>query len=145
MTEEQKKRLADLKENNRSFMLEQRRKQNGLLQECIASLGSHCRIVDADIERQCQRAVNAIYKQGLKAHPLDEMPDAWSGKSVYLVWDEMTLPVLYCEFDAVRKAMDDVLAVNFKTWFVSEEMDQVVCINNCGEMKQFLLEDGSWV
>ena len=141
MTEEQKKRLADLKENNRSFVLEQRRKQNALLQECLASLGPHCRTVDSDIERQCQRAVNAVYKQGLKPHPLDEMPDGWSGKSVYLVWDEQTLPVLHCDFDAVRKAMDDVLAVSFETWFVSEGMDQVVFIHRSGDLELFLLED----
>lgn len=141
MTEEQKKRLADLKENNRSFVLEQRRKQNVLLQECITSLGPYCRIVDADIERQCQRAVNAIYEQGLKAHPLDEIPNSWCGKSVYLVWDERTLPVLHCDFEAVRKAMDDVLAVSFETWFVSEGMDQVVFINRGGDMELFLLED----
>lgn len=146
MTEDQKKRLAKLKEKNRSFVLEQRRKQNALLQECLSSLGSLCRVVDLDTEHKCEAVVNSIYLCGLnpcqEIATFDEMPDAWIGEMVYVVWDEMTLPILHCGFDAIKESIYDVLAVNFETWFISEHMDKVICVNNNGKIELFCLQNG---
>ena len=44
----------------------------------------------------------------------------------YIIWDNVELPCVSCELKSIKEHLDDVLAVSFDTWLLSEEGDEII-------------------
>lgn len=138
MTEEQKARLIRLKEKNDAYVIEQRRKSNTMLRDCLDNLGNHWSSVTPEIQNRCVAVVESIHCRHIaekqRIGSIDEIPISWIGDSIFIVWDEITLPVLSSTFHVARKFAQDILAVAFETWIISENMDKVVHFSHNGHI-----------
>ena len=53
--------------------------------------------------------------------PAELPPGSW-----YIVWSDPEKPILRCSRQGILSCLEDVLAVAFDTWLVSEQLDRVV-------------------
>lgn len=141
MTEEQKKRLAKLKVKNKDYVLAKQWEKNVMLQECLSSLNNQWTIADSDMSIMCFKAIASFACRRIEPtkeiQTVNEITDIWIGQSIYIVWDEATLPVLKCDFQTVKKSIDDVLSVAFDTWILSEELDKMIHFSHNGRISIF--------
>lgn len=54
--------------------------------------------------------------------------------SIYILWDEGTLPVLKASLTKTLDVIDDVTAVSFDTWFYCPSLDYVIEFYHEGEI-----------
>ncbi|MEZ0118339.1 UNVERIFIED_ORG: hypothetical protein ABRZ91_002296 [Heyndrickxia coagulans] len=55
--------------------------------------------------------------------------------TVYILWDEGSLPIIQSELGKILEAIDDVTAVSFDTWIFSSSPKFVIEIFHDGEIK----------
>lgn len=58
-----------------------------------------------------------------------------NNNTVYIIWDEATLPIIKSDLFSVIDAIDDVTAVSFDTWIFSFNEQFVVEFYHDGEIK----------
>lgn len=79
---------------------------------------------------------NKIIKKEQVKSALDIKEELTSYNStVYIIWDEATLPIIKSDLFSVIDAIDDVTAVSFDTWIFSYIKQFVVEFYHGGEIK----------
>lgn len=56
-------------------------------------------------------------------------------KTVYIIWDEATLPIIKTDLHQVLKVIDDVTAVSFDTWIYSPSLGYVIEFYHEGDIR----------
>ncbi|WP_433943162.1 hypothetical protein [Paenibacillus sp. SN-8-1] len=54
---------------------------------------------------------------------------------IYVIWDEVTLPIIQSNLEKVFEFIDDVTAVSFDTWLFSPSSGYVIEIFHDGEVR----------
>lgn len=115
MNEEKKNKLEELKiqmqEKERKKIL----KKNVLYQECLTALNAYTLIEDEDI---IKNLVHIASLPDIEIHKHTDVLDLEDDNQYYIVWDEMTLPVVVSSGKSIKDNLDDVLAVAFETYFI---------------------------
>lgn len=115
MNEEQKIKLEELKtqmqEKDRHLNLQ----KNVLFQECLKALYTYTLIEDEEV---INKLVHLASMQDIEMHTHTDVLDLEDDVRYYIVWDEMTLPVVVSSGKSIKENMDDVLAVAFETYFI---------------------------
>lgn len=144
MNEETKKRYQELKNRNREYVNEKNRESNVLLQECLIVLGNSTVILDAEQESRILKKFNAklldVINSDRKRYVLSiqEVLPRWINKQIYIIWDNAGLPIIRTDFECVIKYIDDILAVSFETWIVTEDMNQFIQFEDRNRIKEVL-------
>ncbi len=60
------------------------------------------------------------FEQKKEIHDLNEVNDFFDSKECYLMWDDGSLPVIKAPLNKVLSVIDDVTAVSFNTWILSD-------------------------
>lgn len=55
--------------------------------------------------------------------------------TVYIIWDEATLPIIKTDLHQVLQVIDDVTAVSFDTWIYSPDTGYVIEYYHDGEIR----------
>lgn len=102
-----------------------------LLEECLEALGTNVeqvsdpalcrRILDGLLLTECGRIDWDAYIRVTECVPEELPPGSW-----YIVWSDPEQPILRCDLQVILSCLEDVLAVAFDTWLVSEQLDRVV-------------------
>lgn len=102
-----------------------------LLEECLEALGAAAqpvsdpalcsRILDSLLLTDTGRIDWNAYTQVQACAPAELPPGSW-----YIVWSDPEKPILRCGRQGILSCLEDVLAVAFDTWMVSEQLDRVV-------------------
>ena len=102
-----------------------------LLEECLEALGADAqpvsdpalcsRILDSLLLTDTGRIDWNAYTQVQACAPEELSPGSW-----YIVWSDPEKPILRCSRQGILSCLEDVLAVAFDTWLVSEQLDRVV-------------------
>lgn len=140
MTEEQRERLSKLKEKNNAFALEQRWKKNTMLQNCLKNLTGDWNFAATEIGVRCSHVIASTINMGnppKKLNKIGEISSNLLGSTVYIVWEEATLPVVHCDFKAVMRVIQNVISVDFDTWILSENMKKMIHFSHNNEIEIF--------
>lgn len=65
---------------------------------------------------------------------LQRLPSIVQPIPIYIIWDNMSHPVLKCDLEDALKVVDDVTAVSFDTWLYSPSPKFVVEFYHEGEI-----------
>ena len=55
-------------------------------------------------------------------------------KTYFVIWSDAVLPILKCTWNKILENIDDVLAVSFDTWLVSEDFTELIEFYHDGEV-----------
>lgn len=123
---------------------------NILFDECIHALGDNTRIYSLDESvRVIARLVmsfpftnwgridwNSVERK-IIIHDIDEIRQLVEFKhenELFIIWDELNLPVIESTLEKILKHIDDVEAVGFNTWIVNMEMNKIIEIHHDREI-----------
>lgn len=140
MNDGQKKRYKQLMQSNKSIERNKIWSDNILLQECLAALGIQKDILSINEQEKIVCEVNQRFKEtvkkkeGKKIETIEEIDSEWIGEKVFIIWDEASLPVIQTKINSVKEYIDDVTAVAFDTWIVSEDLNRVIEYNHNGKI-----------
>lgn len=115
MNEEQKNKLEVLKNQMQEKERQQILQKNVLYQECLIALNTYKIIED---EYVVKRMVHLASLPDIKMYTHTDVLDLEDDNQYYIVWDELTLPVVVSSGKRIRENLDDVLAVAFETYFI---------------------------
>lgn len=141
----QKKRLEQLKKENKAIQTQKRVKDNVLLKECITALSSSAEILkkeDADkIYKTFQERIPFLpwgidWKQLNSVHVVDDIKklgDVCRSQDFYIIWD-VELPIIKSDLLSIIRCMDDISAVEPDTWLFSLDYNEVIEIYHEGKL-----------
>jgi len=111
-----------------------------LLEECIDVLGKNVEIINdlKIIDKISSKMFFTLsgrvewdkYRNVVKLESLNDI----KSKSYFIMWTDSTLPLLKCDWNVIVENIFDVLAVSFDTWFVSDDLTEIVEIYHNGEI-----------
>lgn len=117
-----------------------------LLEECKECLGEKCLVIEGDkkkliIERFYSKVKftkwGRIDWEKVGRYSVCNLEDLHDCKdNYYIIWDEVTLPILYVNICDIIENLDDVTAVSFDTWLVSENLDVIIEIFHTGDIRK---------
>lgn len=125
---------------------------NILLQECLAAMGDQAEIVPfeegAELVSALNRVLRGLFRPENQYCPagweeldsVEEILPQWMGCRVYVVWDGGELPVVHGSLSSVVRNVEDVTAVSFDTWVVSEDFKGLVEMKGNGEIRRYVIE-----
>ena len=123
MNEEQKNKLKELKNQMTEKEKQQRLQKNVLYQECLSALNTFEIIDNEDVIKEL---VHLISLSREEKHPYKDVIDLKDDEQYYIVWDEMTLPVVLSSGRRIKENWDDVVAVSFETYFIASSTKTVI-------------------
>lgn len=118
--------------------LEQTRKwrSNALFQDCLTALRGACTVVSSDHQAACEAVVFDAQTGGSwKAAAMEDLNGQPLPDTVYILWDEPSLPVLRCPGPMAMEHIADVTAVSTETWLISESMEQIIHFTKDGTIR----------
>lgn len=127
MNEGQKKKLEYLKAQAKINERRQRLQKNVLLNECLEALSSYSIIQN---ENEIKHIESLVSSQNAEMYSHDDRISLDNEEKYYIVWDEITLPIVLCSGKYINECWDDVMAVAFDTYFVSESSRKVIGIRH---------------
>ena len=127
MDAERKKKLELLKTQAKMNELKQSLQKNVLLQECLEALSSYSIVED---ENEIEHIESLASSPNSETHSHDDRITLNAEEQYYIVWDEVTLPIVLCSGKYINECWDDVMAVAFDTFFVSESTRKVIGIRH---------------
>ena len=127
MNTEQKKKLELLRSQAQTKERKQSLQKNVLLQECLEALGTF-EILEK--EDQIKNIESLVTLQDAEMHSHEDRIILDEEEKYYIVWDEATLPIVVSLGRTIMKCWDDVLAVAFDTYLVSESFERIVGIRH---------------
>ena len=145
MDNDRKKRLEQLKKENRIIQERKRVENNILLKECIIALESSAEILkkeDADkIYKTFQERIPFLpwgidWKQLYSVHIVDDIKklrDVCKSEDFYIIWNA-ELPIIKSDLLSIIGCMDDISAVEPDTWLFSLNYDEVVELYHEGKI-----------
>lgn len=139
MNEDIKKRYQLLKEKNNAKVKELSWKNNILFTECIDVLHD-CNIISLEktenLFNQMQNNFSMItygcinwneVKGALKLNDISDICHTCDINDVYyILWEQNGVPSIRCQLSTILENIDDVLAVSFDTWLLSENTREVI-------------------
>lgn len=144
MNADQRKKYEQLKKRNAKMVQEAMLKNNVLLQECIEVLKDQEGVLPSNKQEEILTAFNAklnealnssaIIKKMERLNSIDDINPDWIGKRVYIIWDEASLPIIERKLNEVIHNIDNIKAVAFDTWIVSENLCKFIEINHNDEI-----------
>ena len=123
MNEEQKNKLKELKNQMTEKEKQQRLQKNVLYQECLSALNTFEIIDNEDVIKEL---VHLISLSREEKHSYKDVIDLKDDEQYYIVWDEMTLPVVLSSGRRIKENWDDVVAVSFETYFIASSTKTVI-------------------
>ena len=122
--------------HNKRYAQAQNWRANALLQECFGALRGYFTVAIPDQRESVEAVVFLANTEGPWTQA-DAVPADFLTGDVFILWDEMTLPVLHCNGGHALEHIDDVTAVAFGTWFVSETLDRLVHFGPHGKIRLY--------
>lgn len=139
MNEEMKKRYQQLKEKNSKRIKEMNWKNNALFTECINMLHDCCVITLDETDKlfnemQMNFPITSYgYIDWNKIKNfliLNDISDIFNicniNDEYYILWEQKDLPCVNCKLSTVLENINDVLAVSFDTWLLSNDKSEVI-------------------
>ena len=123
MDENQRIKLEDLKQQMQEKEKRQKLQKNVLYQECLTALNTYEIIEDEDIIKEL---VHLASLSGKEMHKYSDVLNLNDDDQYYIVWDELTLPVVVSSGKRIKENLDDVLAVAFETYFIDCSTQTVI-------------------
>ena len=123
MNEEQKNKLKELKNQMTEKEKQQRLQKNVLYQECLEALEVYEVLENEDV---VQEIIHLISLSSEEKHPYKDVINLKDDEQYYIVWDEMTLPVVLSSGRRIKENWDDVVAVSFETYFIASSTKTVI-------------------
>ena len=123
MNEEQKNKLKELKNQMTEKEKQQRLQKNVLYQECLKALEVYEVLENEDV---VQEIIHLISLSSEEKHSYKDVIDLNDNEQYYIVWDEMTLPVVLSSGRRIKENWDDVVAVSFETYFIASSTKTVI-------------------
>lgn len=127
MDEERKKKLELLKIQAKTNERKQSLQKNVLLQECLEVLSSYSIIED---ENEIEYIESLASSPDFEMYSHDDRIILDEEERYYIVWDEVTLPIVLCSGKCINECWDDVMAVAFDTYFVSKSTRKVIGVRH---------------
>lgn len=122
-----KQKLESLKEQARIKAQRHMWIENELLQECLSALETYMIVDDEDL---INNVIDIASKKDAKIYSHNDEVLLDDEKKYYIVWDEASLPIVSCSGARINDCRDDVMAVAFDTYFVSESMAEAIGVRN---------------
>lgn len=123
MNEEQKNKLKELKNQMTEKEKQQRLQKNVLYQECLEALEVYEVLENEDV---VQEIIHLISLPSVEKHSYKDVIDLKDDEQYYIVWDEMTLPVVLSSGRRIKENWDDVVAVSFEIYFIASSTKTVI-------------------
>lgn len=125
MTEEQRRKLQDLKSINKKYVEQLEWNGNVLLQECLNVLGNYTIVTDGNeiVRIRCIANTTNV----LQLSHFDK-PALVPNHIYYVVWDNAQVPFIECTGTCIMAHWDDVLAVAFDTLFIDKNEHTAILI-----------------
>ncbi|MEW4411892.1 hypothetical protein [Clostridium sp. AN503] len=138
-----KKRYEQLKNQNRDIARERKWANNLLLQECFTVLGKNKIILSLDQQEKVlsdfnKKITDLCKTEGREINSVEEIISKWTEK-IYIIWDESSLPVIQTDLTSVIGYEDDIAAVAFETWIVSENMSKFLQFSDNGKIVEIII------
>ena len=112
MDENQKAKMEAMKKQIQRKKQEQELLNNSLYQECLTALKDY------------------VIVQDVESHSHSEEVKLADTERYYIVWDNMSVPILESSGKCINDSWDDVIAVSFDTYFVVKSTEKVIGIRH---------------
>lgn len=99
-------------------------RSNALLQDCLRALRGSATVAIPD-QREAVEAVVQFARMEESWMPAGAVPEDYLTEMVFVLWDDPSLPVLYCRSGIILENIHDVTAAANETWLVSESLDRI--------------------
>lgn len=131
MDNKKRERMKELIDKNKIRLKKQHLLDNELLRECLEKI-TDAEIIEENAETENildlmsshfqieYHHVKSSYEISLNDVPLDN-----NGK-YYIIWDNADLPILKCSGASVLEYAEDLFAVDFDTYIVSEDFSEII-------------------
>lgn len=124
---DKRKKLEYLKAQAKIYERRQSLQKNVLLNECLEALSSYSIIQN---ENEIKHIESLVSSQNAEMYSHDDRITLDNEEKYYIVWDEITLPIVLCSGKYINECWDDVMAVAFDTYFISESSWKVIGIRH---------------
>ena len=125
MNDEQRIKLEELKKH----MLEKKKNQNlqnnVIFQECLTALEFYEIVENESVIKELVHLASLPNVEMYSQRDTIKLSD---DERYYIVWDELTLPVVVSCGKYIKESWDDVLAVSFETYLVAESSKKTIGI-----------------
>ena len=125
MFESWKEKRAEKKAKDKAIRESQYWKNNALLQSCLQSMRGSCTLAPVELHEATVAAVNIAFMENTWVSASQIPADFLSG-NVFLIWSDEKLPVLKAPWDIARENLQNICAVDDRSFLVSEELDRIV-------------------
>lgn len=153
MNEELKKKYQLLKKKNEAKVKEMCWMSNRLFVECIAAL-KNCDIINLEETEKMFDLLRVnfpmkitgcinwdIHKESKELKNVSDIYDiGCTSDEFFIVWDQKDIPCIRCDLLTILDNIDDVLAVSFDTWLLSESANEVIEFYHEGKITYCRLE-----
>lgn len=127
MDENQKVKMETMKKQIQRKKLEQELLNNSLYQECLFALKDYVVIQD---EIDITYLTSLVSSNDIEFHSHSEEVKLAADERYYIVWDDMSVPILESSGKCINDSWDDVMAVSFDTYFVVKATKKVIGIRH---------------
>ncbi|MDE6788570.1 MAG: hypothetical protein K2J47_04530 [Ruminococcus sp.] len=131
MNNKKRERMQELIDKNKIRLRKKYLLDNELLQDCLKKI-KDAEIIDGSAETESildlmesrfqieYHHVKNSYAISLNDIPLDD------NGQYYIIWDNADVPILKCSGTSILQCPDDLFAVNFDTYIVSEDFREII-------------------
>ena len=139
MLRELKEKLEAKKAKAKAIPQSRQWKTNALLQDCLQAMRGSCTVLPMELHEAAQMSVNIALREDTwsEVPELNDIPENFLGETVFIIWDEATLPVLKAPWDLVSENLCDVRCVCHHTFLVAETMDRIIWFDGLGRIKLY--------
>lgn len=130
MDKDKKERLQELIRKNKIRLKQQCLFNNELLQDCLK------KITDVEIiyeSEETEILLNLMeirfkieYHHIKGSHEIGNEVFFNAEQKYYVIWDNADIPILKCSGASVLQCMDDLFAVDFDTYIISEDFMEII-------------------
>lgn len=127
MDEKQKEKMAELKKQMQAKMQDKILQNNVLFQESLTALSDYLIIED---NSEVERITDIASSKDAEMHSHDELIELNDEEHYYIVWDDLSVPIVESSGLCIKNSWDYVMAVSFDTYFVSKLSERVIGIRH---------------
>ena len=127
MDKEKKEKFEELKRRAQINKLKYELENNELFQECLYALKDYSIVDDEEKIKRIERLVST---SDAEMHSHKEHISLDEKEQYFIVWDDASLPIILSLGRRINALWEDVMAVAFDTYFVSETSEKVIGIRH---------------
>ncbi len=127
MDKEKKEKLEELKRRAQINKQKHELENMELFQECLYALKAYSIVNNEEEIKRIERALSA---REAEMHSHNEQISLDEEEQYYIVWDDASLPIVLSSGKRINEFWEDVMAVAFDTYFVSETSEKVIGIRH---------------